>query len=85
MGFYIRYVVIWLLFMAMIALIALIVPKISKPIERWINEKRSKMRSEREEQGEQPSLAEFPKAADTTEEASSERAEKDGNSDPEVP
>lgn len=67
--------------MAMIAAVALIVPKISKPIERWINEKLRKMRSEREEeQCEQPSLAEFPAAADTVEEKASEDAEESRSS-----
>lgn len=67
--------------MAMIAAVALIVPKISKPIERWINEKRRKMHSEREEeQCEQPSLAEFLAAADTVEEKASEGAEENRSS-----
>lgn len=38
----------WLIFMVLIAGITLLVPKIAKPIERWINEKRSKMQAEKE-------------------------------------
>lgn len=38
----------WLIFMVLIAGTTLLVPKISKPIERWINEKRSKMQAEKE-------------------------------------
>lgn len=45
---YVKYFVIWLLFMALIAGITLLVPKVSKPIERWIKQKRENMKSDKE-------------------------------------
>ena len=38
---YIQYFVAWLFFMGLIAVITLVVPKIAKPIEKWIAQKRA--------------------------------------------
>lgn len=48
MAVYVQQFLMWLIFMVLIAGITLLVPKIAKPIERWINEKRSKMQAEKE-------------------------------------
>lgn len=48
MSEYVKYFVIWLFFMALIAGITLLVPKIAKPVERWIKEKRKIIKREEE-------------------------------------
>ena len=43
---YIQYFAAWLFFMGLIAVITLVVPKIAKPIEKWIAEKRANKKDE---------------------------------------
>lgn len=40
MMLYLKYLIIWLLFMGLIAVVSLIVPKIAKRIDKWIELKK---------------------------------------------
>ncbi len=57
---YIQYFVAWLFFMGLIAVITLVVPKIAKPIEKWIAEKRANKEAE-------DSISTLPEEKDTKE------------------
>ena len=51
---YLKYFVTWLFFMALIAGLTLLVPKLARKFDAWLAEKRKKQRAEKEQESETP-------------------------------
>ena len=49
---YVKYFVTWLFFMALIAGITLLVPKLARKFDAWLAEKRKRQRAEKEQESE---------------------------------